>query len=199
MRSGTARKTSCIGMLILMTLMLLAACAGRESKPGDPAAAKPEAAAAKDEPMLSKRYRVIAVDEFTAAADPARDYPEAARECQAGTVQALKDKKAFPSVESGKYGPGRREGTLWVRARVTDMRIVSGAARMWGGVFAGSSHMEVDVALVDAGTGTTVREKKLSSANNPWAASYAWGSSDRSLPADMGGIIAEYVNAIVPK
>jgi hypothetical protein len=189
-------------MLILMALMMLAACAGRESKPDAPAesaAAKPEAAAVKDEPLLAKRYRAIAVDEFTAAADPARDYPEAARECQAGTVQALKDKKAFQSVESGKYGPARREGTLWVRARVADMRIVSGAARMWGGVFAGSSHMEVEIALVDAATGTTVREKKLSSANNPWAASYAWGSSDRSLPVDMGGIIAEYVAAVVPK
>jgi hypothetical protein len=148
---------------------------------------------------LAKRYRAIAVDEFETTAEIAKDYPDATRECQSSAVQALKDKKAYASVDSGKAALVRRDGTLWIKAKVTDMRIVSGAARIWGGAFAGSSHMEVEVKLIDGATGATVRDKKLSSANNPWAAAWVGGSSDHSLPADVGRMIAEYVGSIMPK
>jgi hypothetical protein len=38
--------------------------------------------------------------------------------------------------------------------------------------------------------------KLLSTANNPWGASWTYGGSDRSLPTDMGMIIGEYIAAI---
>jgi hypothetical protein len=34
-------------------------------------------------------------------------------------------------------------------------------------------------------------KKKLSSANNPWAAAWVGGASDNSLPADTGKMLAE--------
>jgi hypothetical protein len=36
-------------------------------------------------------------------------------------------------------------------------------------------------------------------ANTPWAAAYVGGSSDHSLPADVGRRIAEYVASVMPK
>jgi hypothetical protein len=202
MNSRKTWERNCICMLSLMLLVLMASCAGKEvkSEPQAGSAAKTDATAAKDQdPPLAKPYRMITVAEYEATADIAKDYPTAARECQANTVWALQEKKVYQAVDSGKAAMTRRDGTLLVSAKVTDMRIVSGAARIWGGAFAGSSFMEVDVTLVDAVTNATVRQKKLSSANNPWAAAWMGGSTDHSLPADMGKIVAEYVHSVIPK
>jgi hypothetical protein len=128
-----------------------------------------------------------------------RPSPRQAVSGQANTISALKEKKFYQAVESGKAAMTRRDGTLLVKAKVTGMRIVSGHARMWGGAFTGSSFMEVDLTLIDAATNTVVREKKLSSANNPWAAAWVGGASDHSLPADTGRMLAEYVHSVMPK
>ncbi|MFO7708994.1 MAG: DUF4410 domain-containing protein [Desulfobacterales bacterium] len=185
-------KSNCVCMLCVVLLALITACAGKE--------VKSDAKAEKDrEPLLAKPYRVIVVEEFETTAEVAKDYPHGTRECQANTVWALEAKKLYQAVESGRAAAARRDGTLVVKAKVTDMRIVSGAARIWGGAFAGSSFMEVDLTLIDAATNATVRTKKLSSANNPWAAAWVGGSSDHSLPADMGKIVAEYVHSVIPK
>jgi hypothetical protein len=202
MDSKKTWRTNFICMLALMLLVLMASCAGKDvkSEPQAGGTAKPDAKAAQElDPPLAKPFRVIVVSDFEASSDIVKDYPNAVRECQANTVWALQEKKAYQAVESGKAAAARRDGTLLVNAKIIDMRIVSGAARIWGGAFAGSSFMEVAVTLVDAATNTTVREKKLSSANNPWAAAWVGGSSDHSLPADMGKVVAEYVHSVVPK
>jgi hypothetical protein len=202
MRSEKTWKRNCICLLSLMLLVLMTACAGKEvkSEPQAGSEVKPDAKAASDQdPPLAKPYRVIAVAEFETSAEIAKDYPNATRECQANTVWALEEKKFYQAVESGKAAMARRDGTLMVKAKVTGMRIVSGHARMWGGAFTGSSFMEVDLTLIDAATNTVVREKKLSSANNPWAAAWVRGASDHSLPADTGRMLAEYVHSVMPK
>jgi hypothetical protein len=179
-------------MLSLILLVLITGCGGKEVK------SDTKAAPAVDAP-LTKPYRVIVVGDFETTAEITKDYPNATRECQTNTVWSLQEKKFYQAVESGKAAASRRDGALLVKAKVTAMRIVSGAARIWGGAFAGSSFMEIDLTLIDLATNTTVREKKLSSANNPWAAAWAGGSSDHSLPADMGKIVAEYVHSVIPK
>jgi predicted small secreted protein len=202
MNSKKMWRTNLICTLALLLMVLMTSCAGKDVQSESRAAgtAKPDAKAAQElDPPLAKPYRAIVVSEFEASAEIARDYPTAARECQANTVGALQEKKVYQAVESGRAAAARRDGTLLVNAKITDMRIVSGAARIWGGAFAGSSFMEITVTLVDAAGNTTVREKKLSSANNPWAAAWVGGSSDRNLPADMGKIVAEYVHSVVPK
>jgi len=202
MSSKRKWRTDFICMLSMAVLVLMTSCAGKDvkSEPQAGSAVKTDAKAAPVlDPPLAKPYRTIVVSEFEASAETAKDYPTAARECQANTVWALQEKKAYQAVESGKAAAPRRDGALLVNAKITDMRIVSGAARIWGGAFAGSSFMEVAVTLVDGASNTTVREKKLSSANNPWAAAWVGGSSDQSLPADMGKIVAEYVHSVVPK
>jgi len=107
-------------------------------------------------------------------------------------------KNIYQTVAANKPGAGYGTGTLLVRAKIKEMRMVSTAARIWGGAFAGSSYMNMEVSLIDAGTGKEVRKKELNSATNAWAASWTSGASDRSLPADMGKIIAEYIASVVP-
>ena len=202
MKSRKTWRRNCICMISLMLLVLMTACAGKEVKSdaqaGSEAKSDAKAASVQD-PPLAKPYRVIVVAEFETSAEIAKDYPNATQDCQANTISALKEKKFYQAVESGKAAMPRRDGTLLVKAKVTGMRIVSGHARMWGGAFTGSSFMEVDLTLIDAATNTVVREKKLSSANNPWAAAWVGGASDQSLPADTGKMLAEYVHSVIPK
>ena len=202
MNSRKKWRRNCVCLLSLVLLVLMTACAGKEVKSDAQAGSevKPDAKAASvQDPPLVKPYRVIVVAEFETSAEIAKDYPNATQECQANTISALKEKKFYQAVESGKAAMARRDGTLLVKAKVTGMRIVSGHARMWGGAFTGSSFMEVDLTLIDAATNTVVREKKLSSANNPWAAAWVGGASDQSLPADTGRMLAEYVHSVMPK
>ena len=202
MNSRKTWRRNWVCLLSLVLLVLMTACAGKEVKSDAQAASevKPDAKAASvQDPPLVKPYRVIVVAEFETSAEIAKDYPNATQECQANAISALKEKKFYQAVESGKAPMARRDGTLLVKAKVTGMRIVSGHARMWGGAFTGSSFMEVDLVLIDAATNSVVREKKLSSANNPWAAAWVGGASDQSLPADTGRMLAEYVHSVMPK
>jgi hypothetical protein len=192
MRSKQERIKVFISIALLAFAVLVTGCGGKEVK------SEATAAPSMDTP-LAKPYRMIVVEEFETTAEITKDYPNAARECQAHTVWSLQEKKFYQAVESGRAAATRRDGTLLVKAKVTDMRIVSGAARIWGGAFAGSSFMEIDLTLIDAATNATVREKKLSSSNNPFAAAWVGGSSDHSLPADMGKIVAEYVHSVISK
>ena len=202
MNSRKTWRRNWVCLLSLVLLVLMTACAGKEVKSDAQAASevKPDAKAASvQDPPLVKPYRVIVVAEFETSAEIAKDYPNATQECQANAISALKEKKFYQAVESGKAPMARRDGTLLVKAKVTGMRIVSGHARMWGGAFTGSSFMEVDLVLIDAATNSVVREKKLSSANNSWAAAWVGGASDQSLPADTGRMLAEYVHSVMPK
>jgi len=202
MNSRKTWRRNWVCLLSLVLLVLMTACAGKEVKSDAQAGSevKPDAKAASvQDPPLVKPYRVIVVAEFETSAEIAKDYPNATQECQANAISALKEKKFYQAVESGKAPMARRDGTLLVKAKVTGMRIVSGHARMWGGAFTGSSFMEVDLVLIDAATNSVVREKKLSSANNPWAAAWVGGASDQSLPADTGRMLAEYVHSVMPK
>ena len=202
MNSRKKWRRNCVCLLSLVLLVLMTACAGKEVKSDAQAGSevKPDAKAASvQDPPFAKPYRVIVVADFETSAEIAKDYPNATQECQANAISALKEKKFYQAVESGKAAMARRDGTLLVKAKVTGMRIVSGHARMWGGAFTGSSFMEVDLVLIDAATNSVVREKKLSSANNPWAAAWVGGASDQSLPADTGRMLAEYVHSVMPK
>lgn len=190
--------------LLVLLLILLVACAGQKAAPEDRAEAQSKPAASKGapvekEPLLSKPFRMIVVDDFEATAEVAKNYPDAVREVHARLMWTLEDKKQYKSVANAEAGRKYPAGTLLIKANITDMRIVHGAARFWGGAFAGRSYINLDLQLIDAATSEMLREKSLSSANNAWAASWVGGSSDQSMPADMGRMVAEYIHSNIPQ
>ncbi len=178
------------GITILMVAML-SACGGQEAQPEEQT---PQASAAK----LSKKYTDILCYAFEATPQIAKDYPNAVETMQHSMITALEMKNLFDRVGMVKRNQKIRKDTLLVKAKVTDLRIVSGMARMWGGVFAGSSGIELTMQLIDGTTGKEVRKEVLNSSVNAWGATYSSGSSDRSLPDDMGKIMANYLTAIMP-
>jgi hypothetical protein len=180
--------------LALMLVAVLAACGGQSqgTQSESPATAEPFA---NDAP-LDAAYANIVVAPFGASDEVKESYPEALDESHAALMAALIKQGRYQQI--GKAVQGSPDGWLIVQTNVPEMRIVSGAARFWGGAFAGSSNMVLDVKLVDAKTQAVVREKRLESGNNAFAAAWTYGSSDRSLPTDMGNIVAGYLAKVVP-
>ena len=184
-------------VLSVFTLALLASCAGQSTNQGTAGASGDTGKKERDQ-SLAMAYSKIAVMPVSISAALAKDYPDAARECQASAVSSFQEKKKFLSIEMAAAAPAPAAGTLVVKISVTDMRVVSGGARFWAGAMAGSSYMNLDVTLTDGATMQEVRKKQLSSTNNAFAAAWTMGSNDRSLPMDMGKMVAEYVDSIMP-
>lgn len=187
------RKSKLAMVMILSLLFLLTACGGQPAKPDN------QAEAQQPDPPLAMKYQNIVVRDLSATPEIKKDYPEALKECQANLIGELANQKTFRSVALAAPGKKCPPKTLLVQARVSDIHIVHGAARFWAGAFAGSSYMNLDLKLTDAATGKVLREKEVSSANNAWAAAWVGGSSDRTLPADMGKIVAGYIGSIMPE
>ena len=112
-------------------------------------------------------------------------------ECRRSAIEYLEMKSVFKKVEkdSGKSYDGP---TIFVDATLTNLRIVSGAGRFWGGAFAGRSNMNMNVKLTDA-NGSVIAEKELIGAPNVFASAWSFGSTDRSLPQKMGFLLGDFI------
>ena len=184
------------GVFSLLLLFTFTAFDGGKAVAADETAATGQKAAS--ETTLEKKYDVILFQKFIADPKVETDYPGAVGECEKSAVSELQSKNVFRKVDRVEEGARYDQQTLLVQPKLLTLRIVSGAARFWGGAFAGKSDMIVEIKITDAASGKVVHEKVLSTANNPFAATWTWGSSDRSLPGDMGKIISEYIVSIMP-
>ena len=160
MRSRSAFKTTMSLVLTLCLLFVLSACGGGKAVKSDTAAPADSTAAstaASKEAPLGKKYDRIVFQKFEFDPKIEADYPGAIAECEKSALDATIAKKIFASAEKEATG-AKYAGALLVKARVTNLRIVSGAARFWGGPFAGSSDMSLQMKLIDTSTGAVVRE-----------------------------------------
>jgi len=148
---------------------------------------------------LNRAYSDIFVFEIEATPALKKDYEEDIKECRSVLLTSLMMKNKYKRVEPGNSNETYNGKTaLLVRIKLIDMRIASFGARFWAGPFAGNSFMHTRMSLVDASTQNILREEEFNSANSVWAASFNWGATDRSRPSDMGKIMAEYLEKVVP-
>jgi len=189
-------------LVISAIVLALCACAGTQSTattedtPQQPPPSATVQSVQQAKP-LEARFSDILVNEVSTTEIIKRDYPAALADLESSLVAHLRSKKSYARVA---HNPGTPplENTSLVNLNVPEMRIPSSGARFWGGPFAGSSYMTVEVELVDALSGQTLRREALSSSNSSMAASWNFGASDRSLPSDMGVIAAEYIYTVAP-
>lgn len=152
----------------------------------------------KKEPRVSSAYENIVLNPTQTNAQLNTDYPDVASQLQASALAYLKDKKMYSRVEGGLLkGSSLKGSTLIADTKIIDMRIVSEGARMWGGVMAGSSYIEVHLKLTDASSKKVIHEKVIATNYNAFASTYGPGS-EKSLAVDMGKIIGEYLSVVVP-
>lgn len=179
-------------ILAVLAVVALGGCAtSQEGKQAESTVQAPPVA------PLAKPYGEIFVYEIETTPALKSDYAEALKDCQSTLVIALLRKNKYKKVESARSSETYGKPALLVKMRVSDMRIASFGARFWGGALAGSSFMNIRMALVDAETQQTVREEDFNSSNNAFAAAWMMGSNDRSLPADMAEIMAAYIDKAV--
>jgi hypothetical protein len=192
METRSAKRLLASGAILCAGMFMILACGGGQ-------AAKKDTAPAFQEKQLDKKYTVVRL--FDTEIDPkiAADYPTAVAEYESSLLFELRSKNRFREVEKNAQPVKGKQSALYVKSKVTGMRIVSGSARFWWGAAAGTSDMIIDLKLIDSKSGSVVKEATLSSANNPFGAVFAGGSSDRSLPTDVGKIVATYILAVVPE
>jgi Domain of unknown function (DUF4410) len=196
MKQQDSIKKMLMGVLSIVLVVSFSSCSGGRAVKSDETAG-PGQQAAKPTP-LQKRYTKIVFQKLDADPKIEADYPEVVADCEKAAIAALRSKNLFQKVEKEGAGGRYDAQTLLVKPRLVSMRIVSGAARMWGGAFAGASDMVVELKMTDAVSRMIVHEKVLSTANNPFAAAWVGGSSDRSLSTDMGKMISDYIESIMP-
>lgn len=174
----------------LFLLLVFSACGGGSAVKSDEGLPK--------ETPLEKKYNKIVFKKFQVDPKIEADYPGVVADCENTAITAIKSKNIFNVVEMENAGT-KHTDTLLVKTRITNLRIVSGSARFWFGAAAGGSDMSLLMELIDASTGNVVREKALSTGNNPFAAVMTGGGTDRSLSSDLGKMVAEYISLIQPQ
>jgi hypothetical protein len=188
-------------LVLLAILVTLGACAGTQSTATTGETAQPPPSATVQSVQQAKPLEIgfndILVNEVKTTDILKRDYPAALADLETSLIAHLRSKKSYARV-ARNTGVAPLENTLLVNLNVPDMRIPSSGARIWGGPFVGSAYMTVELELVDALSGKTLRREALSSSNSSMAASWNFGASDRSLPSDMGVIAAEYIYTVAP-
>jgi hypothetical protein len=142
----------------------------------------------KDTPLENSYHKII-MQKFDIDPSLEKDYPEATAACESTAVNELLRKSSISKIVKVKSSASRESGAIIIKTRVSTLKIVSSAAR--------GSVMAVDLKLIDAASGQIVREKNISTANNAHTASQTSASSDRSLPYDLGKMIAEYIAEVV--
>lgn len=177
-------------ILIISVCALLASCGGRTAQSGP--------AQSFMENPLDRKYNVVLLQKVEIDPKIEVDYPTVVAEYENSLLSDLRLKNLFREVEKQTTKGQYSQNALLVKSKVLSLRVVSGSARFWFGAAAGTSDMNVAIKLVDEETGNVLREKVLSTANNPFGAVFTGGSSDASLPADMGRIVAAYILAVTP-
>ena len=171
--------------LAIFCIFVLTACAVRTPVERIPAS----------ELRQNLKYENVIFKKFDATSGvPSPEVPLAT--CKASAMSYLKGKEVLKRVEEDSES-SYDEPTLFVEATLTNLRIVSGAARTWGGAFAGRSHMFMDVKLTDASTGSAIAQKELKGAPNAYGSAWSGGDSDRNLPYNMGILLGDFILANV--
>jgi hypothetical protein len=142
-------------------------------------------------------YTNIHIAPFEAPDEYRQDYAQELNWFHTALINDLRSKKAFKEVLEGT-AVGQTGKTVNVTGKIVEMRITSAGARIWLGEMAGSSYMTVYLQITDNATGEMLKEKVISTYNNAFGATYSFGSSDRSMPKDMGQIIGAYLSTVIP-
>jgi hypothetical protein len=178
-------------ILILFCIIITISCGKSKTVKLDE-----EVAWKKDMP-LEKVYKKIIIQKFEIDQDLEKDLPDAAVACESTAMNELLKKEVTSKIEKSRLSTSREAGALIVKARITTLKLASGSARGLGGAHVSNSEMAADIKLIDAETGRTLRKKNLSTSNNSYASSATGTSSDRTMPSDLGKMIAEYITEAV--
>jgi len=96
-------------------------------------------------------------------------------------------------AEWSSSGMGR--GTLQIQPEFETIKIVSGGARFWAGAMAGSSTIDISLALIDAASGEVIARPRVTRSSNAMAGGWSVGATDQNLLYYIVDIADQYLVA----
>jgi hypothetical protein len=85
-----------------------------------------------------------------------------------------------------------RGRTLQIQPTVVALRIVGGGARFWLGAMAGDSTIDVELSLVEKGSGRVVARERINKSSGGMAGAWSFGSTDQNLAQYVVDITHQY-------
>lgn len=152
-----------------------------------------------DRSPLEKSFGSLVIFDFTGSASISKEYPNVFSDSRLGLLETVTKHKGFERVEIAQPGKSYEASSLLLRAEVIQLHIPSGAARFFIGPLAGRTNMDVKVTLVDAATGSMLREQIIRSANSIWLSAFTLGIRDENFAKETGAAIAGWVLTLVGK
>jgi hypothetical protein len=87
---------------------------------------------------------------------------------------------------------GQPSRKLVIEPVCSDAKLVGGAARFWGGAFAGSSAVVMKVRYTDAASGRVIAEPVFYQRANAMGAAWTFGATDRNMLDRIVDLISDY-------
>ena len=159
-------------LIMLVTIFFVFSCTGSNS------VTSIERTPWKNDMPIVNSYQKIVIQKFEVDQELENTYPGATVTCESTAMNELLQVSSISQIEKARANSVRQRGALIVKTRVTTLRLAGSNAK---------SEMAVNVRLIDSFTGSTVREKDLSTLSS------GSGSTDQMLPYNLGIIIAQYV------
>jgi len=101
--------------------------------------------------------------------------------------------KIQPLLDQWNETSGRSEPTLAVEPVLISLRVVSGGARFWAGGFAGESTVDMNLKLIDKGSGTVIAQPRVAKSSGAMTGGWSMGKSDQNLLDYIAAISYEYL------
>ena len=164
---------------------------GRDAAPEpSPASLAPGARSAAPGAGNFSQFKAVEYGTVRLAASAEQD-----EESRAAVDKALREcMTKVPAARPVSAGKAATK-TLLVEPTITQIRKVSGAARFWGGAFAGNSSITINVAFKDKTTGKSVGAKEFGDSANAFAGAWSFGAGDRSMLEEAAQQVCAYVLA----
>jgi hypothetical protein len=89
-------------------------------------------------------------------------------------------------------GAGHAGHKLAIEPVCVDAKLVTGAARFWGGALAGSSAVVMKVRYLDLATGKKIAEPVFYQRASAMGGAYSFGGTDRNMLDRMVELITDY-------
>ena len=118
-----------------------------------------------------------------------------------GEDEKLAEGQEFETNLANKIGPlleswetsQQGAGTLTIQPELETLRIISGGARFWAGAWAGDSHIDMRLRLIDATTGELIGSPRVRMDAGGLAGAWSIGKSDQNLDEYIVSIVYEYL------
>lgn len=146
---------------------------------------------------LNVSYRNIVFNDFTISDRLKKSYPHAAAHCKEGIMHHLREAGAFGHV-SNTSAPSQPGETCIVDGVIEDMYISSKVTRLLFGPISKIPFMTVRIKLTDSQSKEIFHEMVISTDTAIYWTRVTVGDIDAFIPKEVGKIIGEYINTVLP-